>query len=160
MKSNCKEIKEYLNGDTREFLCQLLKFEEKKGILKYKIKKNHDVNGTILNPGDITYGFYWANRPFNLYKWQNPAGQLKGNYFNIADKVKLSRKIFHWRDLILDILVKPEQNETIIIDEDELPKDLDRRLKEYIFSSKKYILQNYQDILQKTDDIIHGLKTN
>lgn len=158
MKTNCKEIKEFLNGECKEFNCHLLKLDHEIGILKYIIQENHLVDSVKLKPGDITYGIYWHDLPFNLYKWEDKGGRCKGNYFNVADNVKLTEEVFFWRDLILDILVLSENDKPVLIDENEIPKQLDRRVKEYIFSSKKYILQNYQDIVSETDKILDTIK--
>lgn len=156
MKKDCQEIKETYSGRKKIFPCHLLKLDDDSGILKYIIREKHEIEEVVLNPGDITYAFYWESKPFNLYKWKTPEGTTRGNYFNIADRVKLSREEFYWRDLILDILVTPEM-ESYVIDENEIPKTMNRSVKEYIFRSKRYILQNYSRIIAQTDQILKSL---
>ncbi|MCF7886364.1 MAG: DUF402 domain-containing protein [Candidatus Marinimicrobia bacterium] len=150
MKVNCKEIKKHFKGDHQEYDCQLLTINNGMGILKYILEENHKVVNVKLEPGDLTYGFYWEEQSYNLYKWKDPAGRLKGNYFNIADRIKLTKERFAWRDLILDILITPD-NEVYVIDEDEIPNNINRRVKEYIYTGKRYILQNYPGIIAETD---------
>lgn len=160
MKTDCQEVKKIFGGKKKIYPCKLLQLNENRGVLKYKLKKVHHVQNIILKPDYITYAFYWPEKPFNLYKWEDQEGYPQGNYFNVADKVRLSRESFFWRDLFVDILVTSGEQKTYIIDEEEIPENIDRRLKEHIFDSQRYILQNYSRIIAETDRIVEEIKQN
>jgi len=148
---HCREVKHLLlTGKTRFFDCERLSFQNDCGILKYILKDPITVNNQILPPDTITYGFYWQNRPYTLYRWFDPQGSHLGDYFNIADQVKLSPVQFEWRDLIVDIFISP-QGGIAILDEDELPSELDTELARKIHQATNYILQNYTSILRESD---------
>jgi len=96
-------------------------------VLKYIIRRNNDIDGLKLSPGDITYGFYWTDRPYTLYVWIVNQGKDRAYYFNIADRILLQPAEFIWRDLAIGILIDPDLL-VHMLDEDELPADLDPQL--------------------------------
>jgi len=148
-----REKKKLLNGNEVIYECELLTASEKFGILKYILEKKYKVNSLILPKGSTTYAFYWVERPYTLYKWYDINGKILGNYFNIADLIKLTENEFEWRDLVVDVLVSPE-GALEVLDEDELPDDIDKKLMRYIENSKNLILQEYKFIIKETDELI------
>jgi predicted RNA-binding protein associated with RNAse of E/G family len=48
-------------------------------------------------------------------------------YFNVCDDTRISPRQIAWRDLAVDILITPDLR-CRVLDEDELPDDLDRNL--------------------------------
>jgi predicted RNA-binding protein associated with RNAse of E/G family len=136
-----------LSGDEVIFECELVALEDGFGILKYVLDQEWQVQGLTLRPGDVTYAFYWTDRPYNLYWWVKRDGQTVGYYFNLADSVSLSPHEFVWRDLIVDILVLPG-GQVQVIDEDEVPDDLDEELKAFIASAKRQVLQNHPAVIE------------
>ncbi len=152
MKS-CIEIKNLLAGGRVTFNCKLVALNKKSGVLEYILENEYKVNSLILPEGTITYAFYWKDRPFTLYKWFDKNKNILGNYFNIADSIKLTENEFEWRDLIIDILVSPK-GVLEVLDEDELPYDLNEKLMKYIENSKNLILREYEFIINETDKLI------
>lgn len=153
--SHCREIKYYLKGGYDTFDCDLVELQEGHGILKYVIPKPYQVAELNLLPGDLTYAFYWEKRPYTLYKWIRESHYL-GNYFNIADSIKLDRKTFVWRDLIVDIWIPPE-GILKILDWHELPNNLSPSLKRYIAQAQQEIRDNYLQVIHETDQRLHEL---
>lgn len=149
----CTEIKNLLAGGRVTFNCKLVALNKEPGILKYILKKKYKVGSLILPKGSITYAFYWINRPYTLYKWFDKNGKILGNYFNIADSISLTENEFKWRDLIVDILVSPK-GVLEVLDENEVPYDLDGKLMNYIKNSKNLILREYKFIIEETDELI------
>jgi hypothetical protein len=148
---NCREVKHLLlTGETRIFYCERLFFQKDCGILKYVLENTVTVNNQILPQNTVTYGFYWRNRPYTLYRWFDPQGVRLGDYFNIADHVNLSPSQFEWRDLIVDIFISP-QGVINVLDEDELPPDLEGKLARYIHQATGHVLQNFASILSESD---------
>lgn len=153
MKS-CKEKKRFLSGKEIIYNCELVTLDIKFGILKYVVEHQQQVGALILRTGTVSYGFYWIDRPYILYKWFNKYGDVLGNYFSIADSVRLSEQEFFWRDLIVDILILPSGN-VEVLDEDEEPEFIDENLRNYIESGKQMLIRNYQVVIDKTDIILN-----
>ncbi len=143
IKNPCLEIKKLYSGQIKQYLCSLIHLDENFGILQYRLKKDYKVNDLCLPEGTISLGFFWHNRPYNIYQWyQN--NELIATYFNISDHTRLSNNEFSWRDLILDILILPGMA-VKILDEQELGIITDTSLLEYIDESQKNIRNNYEE---------------
>jgi len=146
MHKNCKEVKRLLAGGEVIYRCELIHVEEDFGILKYVFDEEFKIEDIIIHPGTVSYGFYWMDRPYNLYMWFDK--NIIAYYFNIADSLYLSKQKFVWRDLIVDVLVLPN-GFVKVLDEEEIPLSIDKNLKDYIELGKKTILQNYKTIIQE-----------
>ena len=145
--SDCLERKRLLLGGEKCYQCNLILNEPNLRILKYTIAQPVQVGSLHLRPGTITYGFYWPDRPYTLYKWISPDGMELGNYFNVADSVVFSAGEISWRDLALDILVFPDGS-CEILDEDELNNIRDEDMLKKIEQTKGVILQDYRVIIE------------
>lgn len=143
----CIETKLTLSGETKTYRCELLHFGSGFGVLRYVIDREYDVHGVVLAPGDETIALYWEDRPYTLYVWRRQAAQDTVFYFNIADRISLTPQEFIWRDLAVDILV--DSSGVHVLDEHELPADLDADLGRYINEAQAHILVHYEDIIQK-----------
>ena len=143
----CIETKLTLSGETKTYRCELLHFGSGFGVLRYVIDRKYDVHGVKLSPGDETIALYWEGRPYTLYVWRRQAAQDTVFYFNIADQISLTPQEFIWRDLAVDILV--DSSGVHVLDEHELPADLDADLGRYINEAQAHILVHYEDIIQK-----------
>ncbi|MBT8441550.1 MAG: hypothetical protein KJO76_04110, partial [Gammaproteobacteria bacterium] len=52
-----------------------------------------------LPEGAISVGYFWTHKPFNAYHWVDDKQKTLALYFNICDRVVLSRERIAWRDL-------------------------------------------------------------
>jgi len=151
-----KEIKRHFSGEKEIYQCESIILGEKFALVKYTVEKTQKVGSIILYPGTLSYGFFWRNRPYTLYKWKKDE-KIIGNYFNVADAVRISKGTISWRDLVVDILVLPSgRNE--VLDEDQL-QNISSDLEKYIEKSKNIILNNYRKIIDETDALIRYLKS-
>jgi len=148
----CREVKHLLSGEVRTFDCELISLDEDFGILRYILEKPYVVNNQILPENTQTYAFYWESQPFTLYRWFAPQGGHLGDYFNIADRIHLSNLQFEWRDLIVDVFVSP-QGKISLLDENELPADIDGNLARYIDQSTQFIIGNHRKILSELNSL-------
>ncbi len=148
---HCKEVKRLLTGGEVIYRCELIHVEEGFGILKYVFNKEFKIEDIIIHPGTVSYGFYWMDKPYNLYMWFDK--NITVYYFNIADSLYLSREEFVWRDLIVDVLVLPN-GFVKVLDEEEIPSSIDKSLKNYIKSGKNKVLQDYKTIIQEARKIL------
>jgi len=153
-RKSCKEKKRLLSGTEVTYDCELVALSDRLGILKYSIDQQWQVGSLILQPGAVTYGFYWPDRSYVLYKWLSEDGDVLGDYFNIADSVMLSAQEFSWRDLVVDILVLTT-GQIEVLDEDEMPESLDEELRDYIESVKQMLLRNYPAVIMETIAILN-----
>lgn len=144
------ERKTKLTGEVVNYICELIASEPRRLILKYEINQNYQVGNLALRPGMITYGFYWPERNYTLYKWFDQDGTLLGNYFNIADSVQFGDEEVSWRDLAVDILVYPDQT-VEVLDEYEIPESVDTWVRIYIEATKQNLLRQVPAIIEETD---------
>jgi predicted RNA-binding protein associated with RNAse of E/G family len=150
----CIEKKYYLDGRCKEYNCQLLYLCDEYGILYYESKEYVSVGGTNLLPGTKTYAFYWKDRFYNLYRWVHPDGSISGNYFNIADSLSMTSKLFAWRDLVVDLLFSGT-DEPVILDENDLPDDIEPALSKRIFNTTSELIKNGCAIIEESKQILN-----
>ena len=134
--------------------CELVALCGQFGILEYWVDRQQQVGSLTLRPGTVSYGFYWPDRPYVLYKWFDENGDVVGDYFSLADSVRLSAQEFSWRDLVVDILVLPT-GQIEVLDEDEMPECLDAQLRTYIESGKQTLLSNHFAAMVETTAMLH-----
>ena len=151
--NNCLEVKYFLKGGKRTYSCELIEYNGKFGILKYILPWEYRIEEVVLPKGTITFAFYWVDRPYTIYSWYDNKYNCVANYFNIADSVELTKRVFTWRDLVIDILVLPNP-ELKILDENELPNDTEPEIMYYIQSAKSLVINDYKLILKEINDII------
>ena len=151
----CLEKKELLRGGVHTYPCDLVRFEPGFGILKYVIDREYDIQGCRLMPGDVTWAFYWEDRPYSLYIWKLKDGAVL-HYFNIADRISLAASEFRWRDLVVDILID-RHGAPQVLDRHELPPDLDKDLADYIDRSQERVLSGYRAIMDEADALLREL---
>ena len=151
--ATCEEVKRSLLGGEVTYNCELVALSGNFGILKYELDREWRVGNLSLPPGAVSYGLYWVDRPYTLYLWFDNGREPVAYYFNLADSVSLSAQQFVWRDLVVDILVWPT-GKVEVLDESELPESLDRKLTQYIESSKELVLQSYKSIIKEADTML------
>jgi hypothetical protein len=151
--ATCLERKILLNGEVHEYACDLIRYSERFGILRYVLDRPYSIGTFSLEPGDVTYALYWNDRPYTLYVWRlrKTGGMLY--YFNIADSISLLPHTFVWRDLVVDILID-DRLSVCILDEQDLPRHLDPALRNAIERAKETILDEYPAIIQEVDLVI------
>ena len=117
------ERKTRFDGSVQEFACTALALEPgKHAVIRYELDRDWHVGGMVFPKGGYTAGHFWIDRPYNVYHWMN-AGQTLAYYFNVGVVDEISDTRVAWRDLIIDVLVKPD-GAIDILDEDEVPPDL------------------------------------
>lgn len=140
------EIKETLNGRIFKFTCRLLDSSSDELVVLFKLNKDIQITDLHVPAGTLSFGYFWPDCLYNAYHWVSPEGESLGVYFNISDRTKISDNQVYWRDLIVDVLVTPD-GRCQIIDEDELPNDLDPFLREKIDAIRAFLVSEHQAIL-------------
>jgi predicted RNA-binding protein associated with RNAse of E/G family len=117
------ERKTRFDGSVQEFACRTLLLEPaKRAVIRYDLDRDWHVGGMVLPKGGYTAGHFWIDRPYNVYHWLE-AGRTLAYYFNVGIVDEISDARVAWRDLVIDVLIRPD-GAMDILDEDELPADL------------------------------------
>ena len=140
------EVKRTLAGTRKEFTCTLCDLLEDAAVVLYESSRDFEIAGLTLPRGTLIFGYFWANRPYTAYHWLTPDGQTLGLYFNISDRTRISPERICWRDLAVDVLVTPD-GRFRVLDEEELPRDLEAGLRQRIDATRDYLLCEYRTLL-------------
>jgi len=125
------EIKTTLAGERKTFACELLQATATDAVVVYRMPTDHQLEDILLRKGTLSLGYFWQDRPFNAYHWIDARLDTVALYFNVSDNTIISAESIAWRDLVVDILITPD-GRCRVLDEDELPADIDPELQHYI----------------------------
>jgi hypothetical protein len=140
------EIKSTLSGQRKEFRCHLVAGAPGRATVLFVSSTSYQVAGLPLPPGTVTLGHFWESRDFNVYHWLTPAGQTLAHYFNLCADTAIAPDTIRWRDLAVDVLVRPAA-EPLVLDEDELPGDLDPGLRDRIDRARRVVLAQQAEVV-------------
>ncbi len=144
------ERKTRFDGSVQEFACQALLIEPaRRAVIRYELDRDWRVGGMVLPKGGYTAGHFWTDRPYNVYHWLN-AGTTLGYYFNVGLVDEITETTVAWRDLIIDVLVKPD-GAIDILDEDEVPADLPAEHRRTIAQALEQIVTNPKRLVQEIE---------
>ena len=123
-----REVKSsLLDKPDHAFDCELVAVETTVGaaaaIILYRMPRAITIFGIDMPEGSFTLGYFWQDRPYNVYHWLDPDERTLAYYANIADRTAITTATIAWRDLVVDVLVRPT-GAVEVLDEDELPADL------------------------------------
>jgi protein associated with RNAse G/E len=136
------EVKRTLDGREKRFDCRLLAGGGDHAVVLFVAPAPMHVHGVDLPTGTVTIGYFWSERLYNVYHWIDPqAGTTIGFYFNLADNTVIADGRLEWRDLTLDILATPA-GRLEVLDEHELPADLDEMMRARIADAKDQVLSD------------------
>lgn len=136
-----REIKHRLTGPTQEFACGRLRYEATgaAAALLFVSDRPRAVADLPLPVGTVTFAYFWSDRPYNAYHWMDAAGATLGLYFNVADSTTIGPDELVFRDLVVDVLVRPE-GVPVVLDRDELPAELPFALHRRIEAATERVL--------------------
>jgi len=61
----------------------------------------------LIKRGTVSYEFYWLDRYYNVFRFQEPDGALRNYYCNINLPPTFSNNVLDYVDLDIDVLVWP-----------------------------------------------------
>ena len=120
------ERKTRLDGSVVEYACETLSLEPgRRAVVRYVSEQDRAIEGTdlVLRKGTVTVGHFWTDRPYNVYHWLE-AGRTVGLYVSIATDTTIEPAAIAYRDLVVDVLIRPS-GAIEILDEDELPPSIE-----------------------------------
>ena len=133
------EVKRTLAGVETRFECrQLARAATHLAVLWIAPAPMH-VHGVDLPAGTVSIGHFWTDRFYNVYHWLDTDRATVGYYFNLADHTSWTDERLSWRDLTVDVLATPG-GRLDVLDEDELPANLDGEAQAHIQAGKAAIL--------------------
>ncbi|MDR7415809.1 MAG: DUF402 domain-containing protein [Armatimonadota bacterium] len=141
------EIKRRPDGREEVFRCELVLREGAHVVLRYVITHPRQVDDLPLESGTVTYGHFWADRPYNVYHWITPHGESIGCYINLSGEVHLEADRIAWLDLAVDVLIRPGA-EPKVLDEEEM-EDLPEPLRTRARQALAEVLNRWPSIVEE-----------
>jgi uncharacterized protein len=127
-RATITERKTRLDGSVVEYTCEPLVLEEgRRALVRYVTEADRPIEGSdlVLRAGTVTVGHFWTDRPYNVYHWLD-GGRTVAFYVNIATDTTIDAKAIAYRDLVVDVIIRPS-GAIEILDEDELPPSIEPR---------------------------------
>jgi predicted RNA-binding protein associated with RNAse of E/G family len=127
-RATITERKTRLDGSVVEYTCEPLVVEAgRRAVVRYVTEQDRPLEGTdlVLRKGTVTVGHFWIDRPYNVYHWLE-AGKTVAFYVSIAADTTIDPVAIAYRDLVVDVLIRPS-GAIEILDEDELPPSIEPR---------------------------------
>src|SRR5712664_3147657 len=103
------ERKTRLDGSVVDYICEPLVVEpDRRAVVRYVTEQDRPLKGTdlVLRKGTVTVGHFWTDRPFNVYHWLDQ-GKTVALYVNIATDTTIDSATIAYRDLVVDVLIRP-----------------------------------------------------
>jgi predicted RNA-binding protein associated with RNAse of E/G family len=146
------ERKIRLDGTSVEFTCEALAIEPgRRAVLRYTSDREVHVRGTeiVLPVGTVTIAHFWSERPYNVYHWV-AAGRTVAYYVNVADGTEIARDRVAYRDLVVDVVVRPG-GALEIVDEDELPADLEPAARKAVADALEVVVTGARRLIAEVE---------
>lgn len=110
------ERKVKADGSVREFACEALLLTRSLAVIRYVVSNPSQLAAPIaIDPGSLSDGWFWARRPYSLYRFRRADGSVAGHRFDAVAGVRLAPEAIEYRDLVLDWWVLPDGR---IVEED------------------------------------------
>ena len=99
----------------------------RRAVVRYVTDQDRLIEGTnlALPRGTVTIGHFWTDRPYNVYHWLD-RGRTVALYVSAATDTTIDGDAIEYRDLVIDVLIRPS-GALEILDEDELPPSIEPR---------------------------------
>jgi hypothetical protein len=144
------EVKRTLAGAEKRFECRLLARTSTHLAVLWIAPAAMHVHGVDLPAGTVSVGHFWSDRPYNVYHWLRGDRTTVGYYFNLADRTTWTAERLDWRDLTVDVLAMPG-GRLDVLDEDELPAELDADARAHIDAGKAALLGATATVLAEVE---------
>ena len=77
----------------------------------------HDLLGTIAR-GTVSLEYYWLDRWYNVFRFQQPTGELRNYYCNVNIPPTFDGQLLTYVDLDIDILVNADFSYSVLDQEE------------------------------------------
>jgi predicted RNA-binding protein associated with RNAse of E/G family len=115
------EKKEKPGGKVLEYEVDLVHRSASVAIVRFEMKQGGGPPRLPIEvpAGSVSYGYFWPRRPYSLYRWISPEGDVVAHRFDAVTDVRMTESEVAYRDLVLDWWVFPDDT-LIEEDRDEL----------------------------------------
>ena len=127
-RATITERKTRLDGSLVDYVCEPLVIEEgRRALVRYVTDQDRPLEGTdlVLRKGTVTVGHFWTDRPYNVYHWLE-GGRTVALYVSVATDTTIEPAVIAYRDLVVDVLIRPS-GALEILDDEELPPSIEPR---------------------------------
>ena len=114
-----RETKHTLDGRRQSFDCGLVAVSPRLALVRFVHTAARAAGGFFFPDGSVTFGFFWAGRHYNLYRFTGPDGVVIAYRFDVVDAVRITPAHVRYTDLLLDAWLAPG-GELRVEDEDEV----------------------------------------
>jgi protein associated with RNAse G/E len=146
------ERKRRLDGSHVDFECERILVEPgKRAVIRYVTSTERRLGTTDLTllPGTVTLGHFWTDRAYTIYAFARD-GLAIAHYCSIATGVAIADDLIEYLDLVVDVLIDTKGN-ALVLDEDELPHDLDPRHRRTINRALEELTGNTRRLIAEVD---------
>lgn len=145
-KPSITEAKTKFSGELEEFDCELVYADHRETVALYRMPQAMQLEDVNIPEGCVSIAYFWAHKPFNAYHWIDDQHRTLALYFNICDNTQITDDRIAWRDLCVDVLITPDAR-CRVLDEDELPDDIDPQLRQYIDTASAQLCEDSVHLL-------------
>jgi len=148
MPGRILEVKQHLDGREEVWECDRVLVTPNEAVVRFQIP----VDVPVAPAGTMTVGFFWRWRNYNLYRFQSPEGAVMGHRFDVVSEVRIAPDRIRYLDLLLDVLVAPD--ETVTVEDQD---DVDRAAAEGLLTTKQLqTIERTRDLLVRSHaQIVH-----
>lgn len=146
------ERKTRLDGSATEFVCEPIVLEPgRRAVLRYVSDREWTIADTDIRvpAGTVTVGHYWVDRPYNVYHWL-AGGRTLAYYCNVVTDTRIEADLVAYTDLVVDVLLHPS-GAVDVLDEDELPHDLDPAHRRAIAKALEVLIANPRFLMREIE---------
>jgi hypothetical protein len=104
------ERKQKADGSVREYRCTLAYQGGALTVVRFPMQRGGAIFATpvVIPSGSVSFGFFWTNRPYNLYRMVTAQGEVIAHRFDAVADVRIGRGELSYRDLVLDWWALPD----------------------------------------------------
>ena len=105
-----RERKRKLDGSIHDYDTELVHRDGRVAIVRFHMTRGGGPPRlpVVVPAGSVSYGFFWARRPYNLYRWLDPEGNVIAHRLDAVTDVRFGEDGLEYRDLVLDWWVLPD----------------------------------------------------
>ena len=154
-----RERKYKADGSAHDYKTELVYRDGRVVIVRFRMSGGTGAWGLPIEvpPGSISYGYFWARRPYNLYRMLSPEGRVLAHRFDAITDVRFNEGGLEYRDLELDWWVLPDGT-LIEVDRDELEAalaagQLSSRDGERADEAARQVFSRYRHIIDEAEEL-------
>jgi predicted RNA-binding protein associated with RNAse of E/G family len=156
-----REVKRRLRGAPKEFDVELLLRQGTLTLVRFVTTTAMKGDENRFPPGSYTYGYFWDDRNYNIYRMHLPDGSLYAHRFDLLKNAGFDGKRLEWTDLLLDVWLYPG-GRVQWKDEDQLEEYLSKGWMsledgELVLRTRLLLEASLQEIAAEADSLLQAV---